>query len=91
MPWTTAKVASTQVMPAGAAAPARPRRSRRSRRSRHCRNSTSAAGRMVSVTTVEQTRPEMTTIPRPQELLFYTHPSVERRVRMALEWKAAHP
>jgi STE24 endopeptidase len=32
--------------------------------------------------------------PRPhplQELLFYTHPSVERRVRMALEWKAAHP
>ncbi len=30
--------------------------------------------------------------PRPhrlQELLFYTHPSVERRVRMAMEWKAA--
>ena len=32
--------------------------------------------------------------PRPhplQEALFYTHPSVERRVRMAMEWKAAHP
>lgn len=31
--------------------------------------------------------------PRPhpmQEMLFYTHPSVERRVRMAMEWKAAH-
>ena len=30
--------------------------------------------------------------PRPhplQELLFYSHPSVERRVRMAMEWKAA--
>jgi len=30
--------------------------------------------------------------PRPhplQELLFYTHPSVERRVQMAMEWKAA--
>ena len=30
--------------------------------------------------------------PRPepwQELLFYTHPSVERRVRQAMEWKAA--
>ncbi|WP_300552642.1 M48 family metallopeptidase [Maricaulis sp.] len=29
--------------------------------------------------------------PRPQgweEVLFYTHPSVERRVRMAMEWKA---
>jgi STE24 endopeptidase len=29
--------------------------------------------------------------PRPsamQELLFYTHPSVESRVRMAMEWKA---
>ena len=28
--------------------------------------------------------------PRPgqlQELLFYTHPSVESRVRMAMEWK----
>ena len=31
--------------------------------------------------------------PRPhwlQEWLFYTHPSVERRVRMAMEWKATH-
>jgi STE24 endopeptidase len=25
-----------------------------------------------------------------QELVFYTHPSVERRVRRAMEWKAAH-
>jgi STE24 endopeptidase len=32
--------------------------------------------------------------PRPsavQEIVFYTHPSVERRVRMAMDWKAAHP
>ena len=32
--------------------------------------------------------------PRPgslEELLFYDHPLVERRVRMAMEWKAAHP
>ncbi len=32
--------------------------------------------------------------PRPsdvQEMLFYTHPSVERRVMRAMEWKAAHP
>lgn len=32
--------------------------------------------------------------PRPsalQELLFYTHPSVEKRVLNAMEWKAAHP
>ncbi|MEL7129686.1 MAG: M48 family metalloprotease, partial [Pseudomonadota bacterium] len=31
--------------------------------------------------------------PRPhplQEALFYTHPSVERRVHMAMEWKAAN-
>jgi len=31
--------------------------------------------------------------PRPgrlQELLFYTHPSVERRIRRAMEWKATH-
>jgi len=31
--------------------------------------------------------------PRPhplQEMLFYTHPSVERRVRMAMDWKAAN-
>jgi STE24 endopeptidase len=29
--------------------------------------------------------------PRPgalQEFIFYTHPSVERRVRRAMEWKA---
>jgi STE24 endopeptidase len=32
--------------------------------------------------------------PRPNELeefVFYDHPSVERRVRTAMEWKAAHP
>ena len=32
--------------------------------------------------------------PRPhpvQEAIFYTHPSVERRVRRAMAWKAAHP
>lgn len=32
--------------------------------------------------------------PRPselEELLFYTHPSVENRVLRAMEWKAAHP
>ena len=32
--------------------------------------------------------------PRPskiEEILFYDHPSVENRVRMAMEWKAAHP
>lgn len=32
--------------------------------------------------------------PRPhplQEIVFYSHPSVERRVRRAMEWKAAHP
>ena len=32
--------------------------------------------------------------PRPgavEELLFYDHPSVERRERTAMEWKAAHP
>jgi STE24 endopeptidase len=32
--------------------------------------------------------------PRPnraEEFLFYDHPSVERRVRMAMEWKATHP
>jgi STE24 endopeptidase len=31
--------------------------------------------------------------PRPtplEEALFYDHPSVERRVRTAMEWKAAH-
>jgi STE24 endopeptidase len=32
--------------------------------------------------------------PRPnavEESIFYSHPSVERRVRVAMEWKAAHP
>ena len=32
--------------------------------------------------------------PRPaklQEIIFYDHPSVEARVRRAMEWKAAHP
>ena len=32
--------------------------------------------------------------PRPgpvEEALFYDHPSVERRVRMAMQWKATHP
>jgi len=32
--------------------------------------------------------------PRPaalEEMIFYSHPSVERRVRAAMEWKAAHP
>lgn len=32
--------------------------------------------------------------PRPgplQEMLFYTHPSVEKRVLRAMEWKASHP
>lgn len=32
--------------------------------------------------------------PRPsalQEMLFYTHPSVEKRALRAMEWKAAHP
>jgi len=32
--------------------------------------------------------------PRPgrlEEIIFYDHPSVERRVHRAMEWKAAHP
>ena len=32
--------------------------------------------------------------PRPnsiEEIIFYDHPSVEARVRKAMEWKAAHP
>jgi STE24 endopeptidase len=32
--------------------------------------------------------------PRPsrlEEIIFYDHPSVERRVRTAMQWKAAHP
>jgi STE24 endopeptidase len=27
---------------------------------------------------------------RLEEILFYTHPSVGSRVRMAMDWKAAH-
>ncbi len=26
-----------------------------------------------------------------EEFLFYDHPSVENRIRRAMEWKAAHP
>ena len=26
-----------------------------------------------------------------EEIIFYDHPSVERRVHTAMEWKAAHP
>ena len=26
-----------------------------------------------------------------EEFIFYDHPSVERRVRRAMQWKAAHP
>jgi STE24 endopeptidase len=32
--------------------------------------------------------------PRPgklEEIIFYDHPSVESRVRTAMQWKAAHP
>jgi len=32
--------------------------------------------------------------PRPnavEEFIFYDHPSVERRVQTAMQWKAAHP
>lgn len=40
------------------------------------------------VKTAEYRYPRPTAI---QELLFYTHPSVENRVLRAMEWKAAHP
>lgn len=40
------------------------------------------------VKTAEYRYPRPTTL---QEMLFYTHPSVEKRVRAAMEWKAAHP
>ena len=33
-------------------------------------------------------------LPRPgklEEIVFYNHPSVEARVRRAMEWKDAHP
>jgi STE24 endopeptidase len=26
-----------------------------------------------------------------EEIIFYDHPSVENRIRMAMEWKATHP
>ena len=40
------------------------------------------------VKTAEYRYPRPTAI---QEILFYDHPSVEARVRRAMEWKAAHP
>jgi STE24 endopeptidase len=42
---------------------------------------------MALVKTAEYRNPRPTAL---QELIFYTHPSVERRVRMAMEWKATH-
>ncbi len=39
------------------------------------------------VKTAEYRNPRPTAV---QEWLFYTHPSVERRVQMAMEWKADH-
>ena len=44
------------------------------------------AGALVKTAEYRYPRPN-----RVQEFLFYTHPSVERRVRNAMEWKAAHP
>lgn len=44
------------------------------------------AGALVKTAEYRYPRPS-----RLQELLFYTHPSVERRVRAAMEWKSAHP
>jgi STE24 endopeptidase len=44
------------------------------------------AGALVK--TAEYRNPRPTTV---QEFLFYTHPSVERRVRAAMDWKAVHP
>jgi STE24 endopeptidase len=40
------------------------------------------------VKTAEYRYPRPTAI---EEVVFYDHPSVERRVRTAMEWKAAHP
>jgi STE24 endopeptidase len=40
------------------------------------------------VKTAEYRYPRPTAI---EEMVFYDHPSVERRVRTAMEWKAAHP
>lgn len=44
------------------------------------------AGALVKTAEYRYPRPH-----RLQEMVFYTHPSVERRVRAAMEWKAAHP
>ena len=40
------------------------------------------------VKTAEYRYPRPSTV---EEVIFYDHPSVERRVRTAMEWKAAHP
>ena len=40
------------------------------------------------VKTAEYRYPRPSTV---EEFIFYDHPSVERRVRRAMEWKAAHP
>jgi STE24 endopeptidase len=44
------------------------------------------AGALVKTAEYRDPRPS-----RLQEALFYTHPSVERRVQRAMEWKAANP
>jgi STE24 endopeptidase len=44
------------------------------------------AGALVKTAEYRYARPHPV-----QEALFYTHPSVEWRVRNAMEWKAAHP
>jgi STE24 endopeptidase len=40
------------------------------------------------IKTAEYRAPSPTVI---EEILFYDHPSVENRIRMAMEWKATHP
>ena len=40
------------------------------------------------IKTAEYRAPSPTMI---EEILFYDHPSVENRIRMAMEWKATHP
>lgn len=40
------------------------------------------------IKTAEYRAPSPTVI---EEIIFYDHPSVENRVRMAMEWKATHP
>lgn len=44
------------------------------------------AGALVKTAEYRNPRPSALT-----EILFYTHPSVERRIRAAMEWKAANP